>query len=107
MIRRRNTASIAAMRLVACALALVACSARAQGPGKPMPVARVTEGIYAVVNAASGAGESAGEVRVPIFTMTVPLAGGAVPPMQVGAHMSLGNQPRTSSAIVFSTVLSF
>ena len=105
MIRRRHTARTTAMRLAACALALFAGTSHAEGPRTPISVARVTEGLYAVL--APAGGEVVAEQRVPIFTLTLPLAVGAVSPMQLGAHMTVGNQPRRSSAIVFSTVVPF
>ena len=105
--RRRQTARIAALRLGACAAALFACAAHADGPaGKTVPRGRAAEGLYAVVTAASGA-ESPSEARLPIFTLTLPPAASFVPAMRVGAHMTVGNQPRMGSAVVFSASVPF
>lgn len=107
MIRRRHTARLPALRLGACVLALCASTAHAEGQGRPVPTARVVDGLHAFVTGAAGAVEAGPESRVALFTLALPLATGTVAPMQVGAHMTLGNQPRKSSAIVFSTVVPF
>jgi hypothetical protein len=107
MIRRRPTARLVALRLGAGVLALCSFAASAQGPTRPLPPERVVDGLYAVVAGAVSAGEAGIESRVPIFTLMVPLAGADAPPVRLGAHMTIGNQPRRSSAIIFSTVVPF
>ena len=105
--RSRHIARSAALRL-GCAVALVACAAHADGTtGKTVSRSRAAEGIYAVVTVASGAADSTSELRLPIFTLTLPPAASFVPAMQVGAHMTVTNQPRMGSAVVLSASVPF